>query len=169
MADQTEQVTVFRSADDSAEEDARAIGEVLAAQGMNPVILDDSAPGVPSGAWEVQVAARFAAEAERLIADTSLPEDELSDVDTSDELDLETVFSAPGGTTQEMEANAVASLLESSGIAVVVVGDPVLPNLAFEVRVAKEHAERARELIAEAQVGGPAAAEAAERATENPR
>jgi len=162
-------VTVFRSADDSAEEDALAIGELLAGQGMNPVVLDDNAPDVPEGAWEVQVAPEFAAGAEGLIARASLPEDELVDVDESSDLDMETVFSAPAGTTQQMEAVGIVSLLESVGIATVMVGDAVLPNLDFEVRVAREHADRAREVIAEAQVGGPAAAEEAERATEAPQ
>jgi hypothetical protein len=168
MADQTEQVTVFRSADESAEEDARAIGELLATRGMNPAVLDDSAPEVPTGAWEVRVASAQAPEAERLIAQARLPEDELTEVNASADLDMETIFEASGGTTQEMEATAVASLLEDGGIATVTVGDAVLPNLGFEVRVAKEHAERARQLIAEAKAGGPAAAEEAERASEKP-
>ena len=166
MADQTGQVTVFRSADESAEEDARAIGELLAANGIKAAVLDDSALEVPTGAWEVRVASGQAAEAERLIAQAPLPEDELTEVDTSADLDMETVFQASAGTTQELEANAVASLLEGAGIATVTVGDSVLPNLGFEVRVAKEHAERARELIREAQASGPSAADEAERATE---
>ena len=166
MPDQTEQVTVFRSADETAEEDARAIGEMMAASGISAAVLDDSAPEVPTGAWEVRVPSGQAAEAERLIAQAPLPEDELTEVDTSADLDMETVFRAAAGTTQELEASAVASLLEGAGIATIMVGDSVLPNLGFEVRVAKEHAERARELLREAQASGPAAADEAERATE---
>ena len=61
---------------------------------------------------------------------------------------METVFSTSSGTTQEMEATAVRSILEDAGIATVTIGDAVLPNLAFEIRVAKEHAERARQVLA---------------------
>jgi hypothetical protein len=61
----------------------------------------------------------------------------------------------------------VRSILEDAGIATVTVGDAVLPNLSFEIRVAKEHADRARRVIAEAQAAGPAAAEEAERAGES--
>jgi hypothetical protein len=43
------------------------------------------------------------------------------------------------------------------------VGDPVLPNLPFEIKVARQHAELALKLVAEAQKAGPAAAEAAEK------
>jgi hypothetical protein len=166
MADQSELVTVFRSAYESAEEDAKAIGEVLSVQGIVPAILDDSAAGVPEGAWEVRVAAGQVARAEQLISEMKLPEDDLVEVDDSAAFDAETVFRASGGTTQELEAAAVRSVIESAGIATVTVGDPVLPNLSFEIRVAKEHAAQARQLIAEAQAAGPAAAEAAERATE---
>ena len=82
------------------------------------------------------------------------------------DLDMETVFSASGGTTQELEASTVQGLLEGAGIPAVIVGDAVLPNLSFEIRVPRSQAETARALIAEAQSEGPAAAEAAERATE---
>jgi hypothetical protein len=57
-------------------------------------------------------------------------------------------------------------VLESQGNATVVVGDSVLPNFPFEVRVSREHAERAKELILEAQAAGPAAADEAELQTE---
>ncbi len=50
MAADAEMVTVFRSADQDAEEDARAIKDLLASQEIAAVVLDDSAPGVPSGA-----------------------------------------------------------------------------------------------------------------------
>jgi hypothetical protein len=36
--------------------------------------------------------------------------------------------------------------------------DSVLPNLAFEVRVARDQAARARQIVEDAQRGGPAAA-----------
>jgi hypothetical protein len=68
-------------------------------------------------------------------------------MDNSGNADLATVFHAEGSSTAEVEALAIKSLLESSGIAVVVVGDPVLPNLPFEIKVARDDAERARQLI----------------------
>jgi hypothetical protein len=46
------------------------------------------------------------------------------------------------------------------------VGDSVLPNFAFDVRVAHDQVDRARMLIADAEQIGPAAAEEAERASE---
>jgi hypothetical protein len=165
MADSTKLVTVFRSADDSAEEDARAISEMLSEQGLHPVLLDDSAPEVPEGAWEVHVPADEVEKAESLIDDARLPEDDFVEVDDSPELDLETVFSS-SGPTAEFEAIEIQSLLEDAGIATVLVGNSTLPNLPFEVRVAKEHVERAIEVIREAEAAGPAAAEELERATE---
>lgn len=168
MPADTEMVTVFRSADDSAEDDAKAIREMLGAEGISAVLLDDGAPGVPEGVWEVRVPQTHSARAEELISEATLPDDDLIAVDPSPELATETVFRAPGGTTAELEAMSVKSVLDSHGIAALMVGDSVLPNLAFEVRVAKEYADRARELIAEAQAAGPAAADEAERASEMP-
>jgi hypothetical protein len=166
MAEQTDLVTVFRSADDAAEEDVTAIAELLSGQNLNPVVLNDSAPGVPEGAWEVQVPAAESERAERLISEARLPDDDVVNVDESPEFDSETVFRASGGSTAELEAMSVKSVLEGAGIGTFIVGDSVLPNLAFEVRVAREHADRARQLLAEAEAAGPAAAEEAERATE---
>ena len=74
----------------------------------------------------------------------------------------ETIASAAG----EMEAMGIKNLLDSSGIAAVLVGDSVLPNFPFEVRVARDQVDRARLLIADAEAKGPAAAEEAERASE---
>lgn len=168
MPADAEMVNVFRSADEDAEEDARAVLELLTAQGFEAVLLDDSAPGVPSGAWEVHVPAADAARAEQLISEASLPDEELIEVDDSPSLDAETVFEASGGTTSEFEALSVKGMLEAAGIATVLVGDAVLPNLPFQVQVAREHADDARKLIAEAQAAGPLAAEEDERSTEAP-
>jgi len=147
--------------DAEAKEDAESIVELLADEGIEAILLDDSAPGVPEGVFEVQVPAPDVARAEELIAENPLP-DEAEDVDPSSDLDLETVASA----TSEMEAMSIKNMLESNEIATVLVGDSVLPNLAFEVRVAHDQAERARLLIAEAERIGPAAAEEGERASE---
>ena len=83
----------------------------------------------------------------------------------SHDLDLVTVFQS-GGTTSEMEARSVQSLLEASGIAAMVVGTQSLPNLPEEVRVAREHATEAKRIIADALAAGPAGAAEAEKQTE---
>jgi putative signal transducing protein len=147
--------------DAEAKEDAEAIVELLGDEGIEATLLDDSAPGVPEGVFEVQVLASDVARAEKLIAENPLPDD-AEEVDPSSDLDLETV----AGAASEMEAMSIRNLLESNGIATVLVGDSVLPNLQFEVRVAHDQAERARKLIADAEKTGPAAAEEGERASE---
>jgi hypothetical protein len=68
----------------------------------------------------------------------------------SEEL-IETVFHVEGSATGEVEAWVVKNLLEASGIPALVVGDSVLPNLPFEVKVAPRHADEARRLIARAE------------------
>jgi hypothetical protein len=83
----------------------------------------------------------------------------------SHDLDLVTVFES-AGTTSDMEALSVKSLLEASGIAAVVVSAEMMPNLPEEVRVAKEHATEAKRIIAAALAAGPAGAMEAERRTE---
>ena len=168
MPAETDMVTVFRSADDDAEEDARAISELLSSQGIEAVLLDDSAPGVPSGAWEVQVPPASSARAEELIGEARLRDADVTEVDNSPALDAVTVFRARSGTTAEMEAMAVKSMLESAGIGAILVGDSVLPNLSFEIQVAKDQAEQAEQLIAAAQAAGAQAAEEEERSTEAP-
>ena len=159
MNGEAELTTVYRSADQDARESAEAIRDLLAGEGLNPELLDDSAPGVPEGAYVIQVPPSQSARAEELINSARLPGDELTAVDNSPELDAETIFSASSGTTAELEANTVQSILEGAGIATIMVGDAVLPNLPCEVRVAKDQAERARQLIEEAKASGPAAAE----------
>jgi Putative prokaryotic signal transducing protein len=139
---------VYRSMDASAKEDCQEILDLLQEAGLDAVLWDDSAPGVPEGVFEVRVPAANGARAERVIAENPLP-DEVEEVDPSPELDLETIASA----ASEMEANGMKNFLESNGIAAVLVGDSVLPNLAFEVRVAHDQAARARQLIAEVEKG----------------
>jgi hypothetical protein len=83
----------------------------------------------------------------------------------SHELDLVTVFQS-AGTTSDMEAQSVQSLLEASGIAAVVVSAEMMPNLPEEVRVAKEHVTEAKRIIAQALEAGAAGAAEAEKQTE---
>src|ERR1700733_2274872 len=152
--------------DADAKEDAECIVELLTDAGIQAVLLDDSAPGVPEGFFEVRVPPADSARAEELIAENPLP-DEAEDVDDSPELDLETIYHAESTVTGEIEAMSIKNLLDSNGIAAVLVGDSVLPNFPFEVRVARDQVERARILIADAEAIGPAGAEEAERASES--
>ncbi len=160
-------VTVFRSGDESAEEDAMAIAETLRDAGISPTVLDDDAPGVPEGVWEVRVAVADRARAEQLIAAEHLPEDEFANPDKSASLDFETVYSSSDGGENEAEALTIKGLLEANGIEVLIAGQNAqFPNLGWDVRVAKEHAAEARSIIAEAQAAGPSAAEEAEAESE---
>ena len=79
-----------------------------------------------------------------------------------DESGLVTVFQTAEGGIEETEVLTVQQLLESNGIATVLVGDSPLPNLGEEIRVASEDADRARQLIADALVVGAEGAEEAE-------
>lgn len=88
--------------------------------------------------------------------------------DDSEDFDLVTVFSSDERDA-EMEALAVQSVLEAGGIPAVIVGSSVLPNLPFEVRVPSSRLEEAQTLIADSEAAGPAGAEEAERASEEPR
>jgi hypothetical protein len=83
----------------------------------------------------------------------------------SHELDMVTVFRS-AGTTSEMEALSVQSLLQAAGIEAVVVGAASLPNLPDEVRVAKENETDAKRVIAAALEAGPSGALEAEKRTE---
>ena len=79
---------------------------------------------------------------------------------------MATVFRS-SGVTAEMEADTVKEVLESNGVSAIVTGLDVLPG-AHEVvvQVSAERREEAERLIAEALAAGPAAAEEAERASE---
>lgn len=83
----------------------------------------------------------------------------------SEELDLVTVFESAGASS-EMEALQVQAMLESNGIEAVLIGDTRFPNIPEAVRVAKEDASRAQQLISDALAAGPAGALEAETAGE---
>jgi hypothetical protein len=159
---ETEFVTVYRSMDADAKENCEEIIDLLEDAGLEAVLRNDTAPGVPEVVFEVRVPAADAARAEELSGEDP-PEQEVEAADPSSELDLETIASA----ASEMEATSITKLLESDGIAAVLVGNSVLPNLPFDVRVAHEQADRARKLIADAETTGPAAAEEAELESES--
>ena len=160
-------ITVYRSADESASEDAANVRDMLAEEGIEAVLLDDSAPGVPEGAYEVRVDPADRERAEQIIG-RNPPEAEWEQVDPSQDLDLVPVFGAEG-SAREMEALQVQSVLDAGGISSVIIGDSRYPNLGYQVRVAKEHKARARQLIEEALAAGPVSAEEAEQAGGSPR
>jgi hypothetical protein len=163
MSASADLVTVYRSMDAGAKEDCETLVDMLRDEGIPAVMLDDDSPGLVQGTFEVRVPARDAAKAEKLIAENQLP-DEVEEVDDSSNLDLETVFHVEGsGGLAEMQAMNVKNLLESNGLAAVLVGDSVLPNLPFEIRVARQQADLARRLIADAEESGPIDADEVEK------
>jgi hypothetical protein len=160
-------ITVFRSADPSAGEDAAKVQQMLVEEGLAATLLDDSAPGVPSGAYEVRVDPEDRYRAEQLIAQYS-PDKEMRDVDASHALDLVTIF-GEAGSGSEMEALQIQSILDAGGISSVLIGDSRYPNFGQQVRVAREHEARARQLIEEALAAGPASAEEAQQTDDSSR
>jgi len=172
MSDSTGFTTIFRSADENAEDDAWGVAELLCAQGFQAVAVDDKTPGVVQGTWEVRVPASEGPAAEAASQNISFhefDEDAFSEEDTTEDpshdMDLVTVAHTDG-TTGEMEATSIRSILDANNISALIVGDSVLPNLGFEVRVAQEDRAKAEAAIAEAQAAGPAAALEAEAESE---
>jgi hypothetical protein len=169
MTASSDLVTVYRSMDATAKEDCDSIIEMLNEEGISAVMMDDSSPGVPEGTFEVRVPAGDAARAEKMIDENPLP-DEVEEVDDSSNLDLETIFHIEGSSvTAEVQVMSIKNLLESNGIAAVIVGDTVLPNFPFEVKVAREQAARARKLIEDAERKNPEATEELDAGPESER
>jgi hypothetical protein len=135
----------------------------LASAGIAAEVLDDSAPGVPSDAFQVRVPPEQREEAERAVeaGKGGAP----GDLDLSHDLDMVPVFIAEGADS-EMCAMGIRSVLDAQGIPSVLVSSSPYPSLPFEVRVPKERIEEARKAIAEAEEAGPLAAEEAERESE---
>jgi hypothetical protein len=161
-----ELVTVFRSADTDAKEEAAAVTEMLQEEGIKATLVDDSAPGVLEGTWEVRVGPADQRRAEELVA--TFDDEEMEDeIDESHDLDLVTVFDTGAGST-EMEAQTIKNLLDANGINAVIVGSTPVPSVGQEVQVARDQVSEAKRLIAEALAAGPAAADEGEAATEKP-
>ena len=156
MPDNAEFITVFRSADSTAERDAGDARERLAEAGIDAILLGDDAPGVVEGTWEVRVAPSDQARAEAVLA-ASLPEpedeDEVSVEGQSHDLDFVSIFSAQG-IEAEMEAISIQSVLEANGIPCTVIGSAQIPSLPFEVRVPKSRLEEAMGLLEEVRQAG---------------
>jgi hypothetical protein len=164
MSQASDSVTVYRSMDTNAREDCESIVQMLKQEGIAAVLIDDTAPEVMEGVFEVRVSSADSTRAEKLIDESSQPE-ETEVGDDSSALDLETIYHSGGGNISEFEVTGIKNLLELNGITAVLVGDSVVPT-GFDVRVAREQADRARQVIAEAESGGPAAADEAEQASE---
>lgn len=163
MAEDNELVTVYRTADEEAESEAKAVCEMLREAGLSAEIYDDSAPGVAEGAFEVRVPPSQGPDAERLLG---APLDFTPEiVDASHDLDMVPVF-ASDAHNAEMLTTAISSVLEASGIPTLVVGSAQLPNLPCEIRVPRARLEEARAVLAAAEEAGPAAAEQGERESE---
>jgi len=154
-----ELATVFRSADHLAELQASKARDILVEAGFSAEIFGDDAPGVPTGAYEVRVPPGEATRADEVIA-AHQPEI-MNPGDTSEALDLETVF-VSNAHNSELEALNVRGLLEGSGISAVIVGASVYPNLPFEVRVPKAQLDDARRLIEAFQTEDAAEGQASE-------
>jgi hypothetical protein len=165
MEEQQEMVTVYRSADMGATDEAAGIRSLLTDAGIAAEIFDDKSPGVPSGAYEVRVPPGQVTEAEALIAAAERGDSLQEELDPSHERDLYPVFLS-NKNDAEMEALAVKALLDSNGIDAMIVGSPQIPSLTFEVRVPKDQVDQARQVIADAKAGGFAAAEEAEQESE---
>ena len=95
-----------------------------------------------------------------------MPEEpEVFELNPSHDLDMVTLFSSQNHDA-EMEANAIHSLLEASGIPSLVIGATQIPSLEFRVEVPRARFEEARRALAEAEEGGSTAATEAELAGE---
>lgn len=154
--EQRKPVTVFRSADVDSEEQAIAMHDLLAEAGIEAEVLDDHAPEVPQGFFEVRVAAADAEAAEDVVR----AQGDFIAVDPSHDLDLVPVFSAVGQNA-EIAALGVRGVLDAQNIPSVLISGAQLAVLPFEVRVPKAMIDEARQALAAAEEAGPAAAEEA--------
>lgn len=154
MPAEPELVTVFRSADADAEDQANTVRDMLAKANIRAEIFE-----LP-GAFDVRVPRAQEEDAVRFIETQRdfTPEP----TDLSHDLDMVTVFSSQEYNA-EMIAIEVRSILDAHGIPSVLVSSSMFPNLPFEVRVPKTCLEEARRAIVAAEEAGPSAAEQAER------
>lgn len=157
-----EMVTVFRSGDASASEDASAIVDLLADAGLNAMLLTDEYPGVLAGTVEVRVPAEEEDAALDLI-DGQMAE--AGEGSPSHAYDLVEVYRGQG-TSGEVESMSIRAVLDANHIPSVLIGSMQLPNLPFRVMVPQVFAEAADKALTEAEDAGASAAEEAEAATE---
>ena len=87
---------------------------------------------------------------------------------TSHALDMVALYDS-ATVDAEMEADVIRGVLDSNGIPSVVRRAFGIPTLGFQVLVPRGRVREAQQLIEEAQAAGPAAADAAEAASEEPK
>lgn len=160
---EAELVTIFRSADITAADDASAVLDALVDAGLNPAMFTDDFPGVPPGACEVRVPPGEEVAALEVVS--SLMEASGEPGEPGHSLDLVEVYGGTG-TDAEIEAMSVRSVLDANDIPSVMVNPSQIPTLPFAVRVPAVYYEGALAALEAAREAGPAAAEAAEQATE---
>src|SRR5678815_1200791 len=105
-------VTVFRSADSTATEEASAIVDMLADAGLNAMLLTDEYPGVLQGTVEVRVPAEEEEAALDVIDSQSAGE---ADGTASHSYDLVELYNGQG-STGEVEALSIRAVLDASHI-----------------------------------------------------
>ena len=157
MSDATvEMVTVFRSGDASASDEASTIVDLLADAGLNAMLLTDEYPGVLQGTVEVRVPAdEEEAALDAIDAQTTA---EMGEEGTpSHGYDLVELYRGQG-TTGEVESMTIRAVLDANHVPSVLVGSMQLPNLAFRVMVPQIFVEAAQQALSEAEEAGPAAA-----------
>jgi hypothetical protein len=166
MDAQNDWVTVYRSAETDAEEEAAAVVGRLAEDGIEAIVAGDDTPGVVEGSCEVRVKPQNSARAESIVAELAKPE-VMRVGDNSHALDLVPIFESQG-VEGEGEAMAVKSLMDANGIPAYLSGTAQIPSLAFLVLVPRSLKEDAQQALAEAEAAGPEAAEEAEAESETP-
>jgi hypothetical protein len=162
MSDAAEMVTVFRSGDSTASEDASVIVDLLADAGLNAMLLTDDYPGVLQGTVEVRVPAE---EEEAALDAIDAQAGTVTEGSPSHGYDLVELYRGQG-PTGEVEAVSIRAVLDASHIPSVLVGSMQMPNLPFRVMVPQIFAEAANRVLDEAEKAGPAAAEEGQAATE---
>jgi hypothetical protein len=161
MTDEVEFITVFRSGDPTAKQDAEKARERLGKGGIRAIVLGDETPGVVEGSWEVRVPPADRARAEALV-DLPAPqlEDESEVTTEGQSHDLDFVSLATfDGPAAEMQSMLLRSALEGNGIPCAVIGIAQIPSLGFEVRVPKTRLEEALTIVAGADQSGGEVAE----------
>jgi hypothetical protein len=156
MTDETALITVFRSGDPSAKEDATAARDCLTQAGIAAVLLGADTPGVIEGTWEVRVPPTDRTRAEAILESQACePEDEseMPQEGLSHDLDFVSFFGSQAADS-EMEAIMIQSILEANGIPCIVVGSSQYPSLGFEVRVPKSRLKEAVAAVEAARQSG---------------
>ena len=138
MGETLELVTIYRAEGDSAEQEASDVCDTLVEAGYTAVVVDDSDPQVPEGAFEVRVPQDQAEAAQAVVGG-----------DPSAELDLVPLFEQ-GTDLSEMEALNIKGLLEEHGIEAFVVGSETIPSIPFEIQVPRDRLEEAEKVVADA-------------------